>query len=38
TEDLLNKMTYNHHIENSINICNEHELFVSSKYLMNNFS
>ncbi|HBV03936.1 MULTISPECIES: 5'-3' exonuclease [Mammaliicoccus] len=38
TEELLAKMEYNHHIENSITICNEHELFVSSKYLMSNFS
>ena len=37
TEDLLNQMTYRHEIEQSIEICNEHELFVSSKYLTTNF-
>ncbi|MCJ1784086.1 5'-3' exonuclease [Mammaliicoccus sciuri] len=37
TEDLLNQMTYHHEIEHSIEICNEHELFVSSKYLTTNF-
>ncbi|EZX25148.1 MULTISPECIES: 5'-3' exonuclease H3TH domain-containing protein [Mammaliicoccus] len=37
TEDLLNQMTYHHEIEQSIEICNEHELFVSSKYLTTNF-
>lgn len=37
TEDLLNQMTYHDEIEQSIEICNEHELFVSSKYLTTNF-
>ncbi|GGI39792.1 5'-3' exonuclease [Mammaliicoccus stepanovicii] len=37
TEDLFNKMKYEYALEHSVNICNNHELYVSSKYLTTNY-
>ena len=38
TESLFDKMTYANTLQNILSICNEHELFVSGKYLATNFS
>lgn len=37
TEKLFEEMTYAHELNDILSICNEHELYVSGKYLASNF-